>query len=67
LYFTTEERERTEGNEKGKIIKFTVRKKNSDILNMVERSGSFYSNALSPSGMDDLFLNRMLFEWLREG
>jgi len=31
-----------------------------------EPSGSFSSKSLSLSGMDDLFLKRVLFEWLRD-
>jgi hypothetical protein len=33
---------------------------------LIEPSGSFSSKSLSLSGMDDLFLKRVLFEWLRD-
>jgi len=35
-------------------------------LNINEGAESFSSKSLNISGMDDLFLNRMLFEWLRD-
>jgi hypothetical protein len=35
------------------------------IFYLFEPSGSFFKS-LSISGMDDLFLNRVLFEWLRD-
>jgi len=33
---------------------------------LLEGSGSFYYRALSVSGMDDLFLKRVLFECIRD-
>jgi len=35
-------------------------------IHLIEPSGSFSSKSFDISVMDDLFLNRMLFEWLRD-
>jgi len=35
-------------------------------LPIFEGLGSFFTKSLNISGMDDLFLKRVLFEWLRD-
>jgi len=43
-----------------------LEQKSSFLNGHKDESGNFYSKSLDVSGMDNLFLKRVLFEWLRD-